>query len=53
LKLEVEGVEEIPTIAARVLSITIEFSWGTDVDARLVDVNKLQQVEALRKKLVE
>jgi len=29
-------------------SITIEFSWGTDVDARLVDVlNKLQQVEAL------
>jgi len=46
---EVEGVEEITSNSrAGLSSITIEFSWGTDVDARLVDVlNKLQQVEAL------
>jgi len=30
------------------ICITTEFGWGTDVDARLVDVlNKLQQVEEL------
>jgi HAE1 family hydrophobic/amphiphilic exporter-1 len=46
---EIEGVEEITsTSRAGVSSITVEFNWGTDVDARLVDVlNKLQQVEEL------
>ncbi|PSB28942.1 efflux RND transporter permease subunit [Chlorogloea sp. CCALA 695] len=46
---EVEGVEEITSNSrAGLSSITIEFNWGTNVDARLVDVlNKLQQVEAL------
>ncbi len=46
---EVEGVEEITSNSrAGLSSITMEFNWGTDVDARLVDVlNKLQQVEAL------
>jgi len=34
---EVEGVEEITSSRAGLSSITIEFSWGTDVDARLVD----------------
>jgi len=36
-KCEVEGVEEITSSRAGLSSITIEFSWGTDVDARLVD----------------
>jgi HAE1 family hydrophobic/amphiphilic exporter-1 len=46
---EVEGVEEITSQSlAGFSNITTEFSWGTDVDARLVDVlNKLQQVEEL------
>lgn len=46
---EVEGVEEITSQSlAGFSTITMEFSWGTDVDARLVDVlNKLQQVEDL------
>jgi len=35
---EVEGVEEITSNSrAGLSSITIEFNWGTDVDARLVD----------------
>jgi len=38
LKKEVEGVEEITSNSRAGLSITIEFNWGTDVDARLVDV---------------
>ncbi len=46
---EVEGVEEITSQSlAGFSNITIEFGWGTDVDARLVDVlNKLQQVGEL------
>jgi hydrophobic/amphiphilic exporter-1 (mainly G- bacteria), HAE1 family len=46
---EVEGVQEISSSSrAGLSSINIEFDWGTDVDARLVDVlNQLQQVEEL------
>jgi hydrophobic/amphiphilic exporter-1 (mainly G- bacteria), HAE1 family len=46
---EVEGVQEISSNSrAGLSSINIEFDWGTDVDARLVDVlNQLQQVEEL------
>lgn len=46
---EVEGVQEITSSSrAGISSITMEFDWGADVDARLVDVlNKLRQVEAL------
>lgn len=46
---EVEGVQEITSQSlSGVSTITVEFDWGTDVDARLVDVlNKLQQVEEL------
>ncbi|MBW4572927.1 MAG: efflux RND transporter permease subunit [Tolypothrix carrinoi HA7290-LM1] len=46
---EIEGVEEITSESlSGVSTITIKFDWGTDVDARLVNVlNKLQQVEEL------
>lgn len=46
---EIEGVQEIVSQSLSGIStITLEFDWGTDVDARLLDVlNKLQQVEAL------
>jgi HAE1 family hydrophobic/amphiphilic exporter-1 len=46
---EVEGVKEITSQSLPGFSnITIEFDWGTDVDARLVNVlNKLQQVDEL------
>jgi len=51
---EVEGTEEITSQKPGwIYAITTEFGWGTDVDARLVDVlNKLQQVEELPRKLV-
>ncbi|MBD2212983.1 efflux RND transporter permease subunit [Nostoc linckia FACHB-104] len=46
---EIEGVEEITSQSLSGIStITIKFDWGTDVDARLVNVlNKLQQLEEL------
>lgn len=46
---EVEGVQEITSQSfSGISTITMEFDWGTDVDARLVNVlNKLQQVEEL------
>jgi HAE1 family hydrophobic/amphiphilic exporter-1 len=46
---EIEGVEEITSQSLSGIStITIKFDWGTDVDARLVNVlNKLQQLEDL------
>lgn len=46
---EIEGVREITSQSLPgVSTITMEFEWGTDVDARLVNVlNKLQQVEEL------
>jgi len=46
---EIEGVQEITSQSLSGFStITLEFDWGTDVDARLLDVlNKLQQVEEL------
>jgi HAE1 family hydrophobic/amphiphilic exporter-1 len=46
---EIEGVREITSQSLPGIStITIEFEWGTDIDARLVNVlNKLQQVEEL------
>jgi hydrophobic/amphiphilic exporter-1 (mainly G- bacteria), HAE1 family len=46
---EVEGVQEITSNSRPgVSSINIEFDWGVDVDARLVDViNQLQQAEEL------
>lgn len=46
---EIEGVQEITSQSfAGISTITLEFEWGTDVDARLLDVlNKLQQVEEL------
>ncbi|MBD2353139.1 efflux RND transporter permease subunit [Tolypothrix sp. FACHB-123] len=46
---EIEGVEEITSQSLSGIStITIKFDWGTDVDARLVNVlNKLQQLEQL------
>ncbi|WP_009632428.1 efflux RND transporter permease subunit [Synechocystis sp. PCC 7509] len=46
---EIEGVQEITSQSLSGFStITMEFQWGTDVDARLVAVlNKLQQLEAL------
>jgi HAE1 family hydrophobic/amphiphilic exporter-1 len=52
---EVEGVEEITSQSlAGFSNITMEFNWGTNVDARLVDVlNKLQQVEELPEEVGE
>lgn len=46
---EVEGVEQITSSSrSGISSIGMEFDWGTDVDARLVDViNQLQQVQDL------
>ncbi|MBW4564577.1 MAG: efflux RND transporter permease subunit [Mojavia pulchra JT2-VF2] len=46
---EIEGVEEITSQSLSGIStITIKFDWGTDVDARLVNLlNKLQQLEEL------
>ncbi|MDZ8258576.1 efflux RND transporter permease subunit [Nostoc sp. ChiQUE01b] len=46
---EIEGVEEITSQSLSGIStITIKFDWGTDVDARLLNVlNKLQQLEEL------
>lgn len=46
---EIEGVQEIVSQSLSGIStITLEFDWSTDVDARLLDVlNKLQQVEEL------
>lgn len=46
---QVEGVQEIESSSrAGTSTISLEFNWGTDVNARLVDVlNKLQQAEDL------
>jgi HAE1 family hydrophobic/amphiphilic exporter-1 len=46
---EVEGVEEITSQSlAGFSTVTLKFNWGSDVDARLLDVlNKLQQVSDL------
>jgi hydrophobic/amphiphilic exporter-1 (mainly G- bacteria), HAE1 family len=46
---EIEGVKEITSQSLPgISSITMEFDWATDVDARLVAVlNKLQQLDAL------
>lgn len=46
---EIEGVQEITSQSLPGFStITMEFEWGTDIDARLVAVlNKLQQLEEL------
>jgi HAE1 family hydrophobic/amphiphilic exporter-1 len=46
---EVEGVQEITsTSQAGNSNINLEFTWGTDVDERLIDViNKLQRVPNL------
>ncbi|MDZ7955013.1 efflux RND transporter permease subunit [Nostoc sp. DedQUE09] len=46
---EIEGVQEITSQSLSGIStITIKFEWGTDVDARLVNLlNKLQQLEEL------
>lgn len=46
---EVLGVQEITSSSrAGTSSITLEFTWNSDVNERLVDViNKLQQVQDL------
>lgn len=46
---EIEGVQEITSNSRfGTSSISLEFTWDTDLDRRLIDVlNQLQQVEAL------